>query len=70
MSLSTRDNSLRLAGTVALNMRQMSPQSKIRQRKGFVTATMVPDNFDYKTAKAIDEMYKFDKKTGEKNFKY
>jgi hypothetical protein len=27
---------------------------------------MVPDNFDYKTAKAIDEMYKFDKKTGEK----
>lgn len=26
----------------------------------------MPDNFDYKTAKAIDEMYKVSKKTGEK----
>jgi hypothetical protein len=64
--MSTKDRSLRLAGTIALNMRQMSPQSKIRERKGFVTATRVPDNFDYKNDKAIDEMYKVTKKTGEK----
>jgi hypothetical protein len=44
----------------------MSPQSKIRERKGFVTATRVPDNFAYKNKKAIDEMYKVDKKAGSK----
>lgn len=51
---------------MALNMRQMSPQSKLRQRKGFVTATMVPDNFALKNEKALDEMYKKDPKTKEK----
>ena len=32
-----------LAGTMTLNQRQKSPQTKIRERNGFVTATMVPD---------------------------
>lgn len=66
MSMSQKDRSIRLAGTMALNMRQMSPQSKLRQRKGFVTATMVPDNFALKNEKALDEMYKKDPKTKEK----
>lgn len=44
----------------------MSPQSKLRERKGFVTATRVPDNFDLKKEKALDEMYKKDMKTKEK----
>lgn len=44
----------------------MSPQSKLRERKGFVTATKVPDNFDLKNEKALDEMYKRDAKTKSK----
>lgn len=40
---------------MALNKRQMSPQSKIRQRKGFVTATRVPDCFERKASLALTE---------------
>ena len=50
LNLSKKDSSssLRLAGTMSLRARQYSPQSKIRQRKGFVTATKVPDCFNAK----------------------
>jgi hypothetical protein len=41
---------------MSLKKRITSPQTKIRERKGFVTATMVPDCFADKNRKAIDEM--------------
>ena len=37
---------------MALQTRKMSPQSKIRERNGFVTATRVPDCFEDKAALA------------------
>ena len=43
LNLSTKKKSLMLAGTMTLNQRQKSPQTRIRERNGFVTATMVPD---------------------------
>jgi len=49
---------------MALKQRVISPQSKIRERKGFVTATMVPDVFADKNRKAIDEKNTINKKTG------
>lgn len=67
MNMSNRGNkkSLQLAGTMSLKKRVISPQSKIRERKGFVTATMVPDVFADKNRKAIDEKNTKDKKTGQ-----
>jgi argonaute-like protein implicated in RNA metabolism and viral defense len=45
----------------------MSPQSKIRETKGFVTATRVPDVFEDKSRGAKVFYNKFDKKTGKIN---
>jgi hypothetical protein len=66
MSLTNKDRErkFQLAGTMALKNRAISPQSKIRERKGFVTATMVPDVFADKNRKVIDEKNRVDKATG------
>jgi hypothetical protein len=64
MSNKTSNRTLQLAGTMSLKSRVKSPQSRIRERKGFVTATMVPDVFADKNRKAIDEKNTVDKKTG------
>lgn len=43
---------LQLAATMSLMKRKKSPESKIRERKGFVTAARVPDVFEDKSKKA------------------
>ena len=61
-----RKHSLQLAATIALKNRKMSPQSKIRQRKGFVTATRVPDVIEDKLGLAKSNWTVRDKKTGQR----
>ena len=56
-------SSLKLAGTMALKAREKSPQTKIRERNGFVTATRVPDCFEDKLASAKALNNKYDKKS-------
>ena len=67
MSLTNKDkrNSLQLAATMALQNRKKSPQSKIRDRQGFVTATRVPDVFEDKQRLAKAHWSKLNKKTGQ-----
>ena len=48
---------------MSLRSRKMSPQSKIRERNGFVTSKVVPDCFEAKKSKALDDMHAFDLKT-------
>ena len=66
MSLTNKEgrSNLQLAGTMALGARKLSPQSKIRQRNGFVTATRVPDVFEDKSRLAKGAFNKLNKKTG------
>ena len=64
MSNRSGKRALILAGTMSLNSRQKSPQTKIRERNGFVTATMVPNVFDDKARLADNIMNEVDKKTG------
>lgn len=49
---------------MALKTRKLSPESKIRQRKGFVTATRVPDCFEDKSSLAKSLLTKKDRATG------
>ena len=66
MNLTKKDSSLRLAGTMALRDRLIAPQEQIKARKGFVTATKVPDCFNAKmTTEKFNNNY-VDKKTGQK----
>ena len=44
---------------MSLNKREFSPESKLRQRHGFVSATVVPDCFAEKNKTAIDNKYSF-----------
>ena len=53
-----------LAATMSLKTRKMSPQSKIRERKGFVTASRVPDCFEDKANLAKSLLMKKDRATG------
>lgn len=55
---------LQLAATMALSKRTASPQSRIRERAGFVTATRVPDVFADKCKKGVDDMTVYSKKHG------
>lgn len=48
-----------LAGTMLLQKREFSPESKIRQRVGFVNAPVVPDCFAEKNKTAIDNKFSF-----------
>jgi len=61
-----RRDKLQLAGTLTLLKREKSPQTKIRERKGFVTAMTVPDVFADKVKIAEDTLNRIDRKTGVK----
>jgi len=43
---------------MSLSKRSMSPLSKLRQTRGFVTLKTVPDNFEVKNAQAKKEYKK------------
>lgn len=57
-----------LAGTMMLNKRTVSPQTKIKERNGFLAGQRMPDTFQAKKEHAIDKLYGFDlrSKTKEK----
>lgn len=64
LNLSNRRKSeLILCTTMALKNRKASPQSKIKERHGFVTAAKVPDCMDEKKRIAYDQMLGFNLKT-------
>ena len=64
-SIAGRDRSkMLLAGTLALQRRVASPEERIKQRMGFVTAARVPDVFEDKKARAISHYNQIDPKTG------
>jgi len=68
-----KPSQLQLAGTMALRAREKSPATKIRERKGFVTATVVPDCFEMRNRTAYDNMHNFNLKTKKyekKNLEY
>ena len=52
---------LRLAGTMSLRNRSVSPQTRIRERNGFVTAQTVPDCLEEKKRVAFDNRCGWDK---------
>lgn len=53
--MSSRERTLRLAGTAALSERKFSPFEKLRQTRGIVTSKRVPDNFEVKNSLAQTE---------------
>lgn len=59
LALSKPRNSLSLAGTMSLQKREHSPESKMRQRHGFVSAAVVPDCFAEKNRTAVDNKYSY-----------
>ena len=64
ISLSKRRKSeIILCATMALKNRVASPQTKIKERHGFVTAAKVPDCTDEKKRIAYDQMLGFNLKT-------
>ena len=54
-TIAGRERNLQLAGTMALQKRAMSPESKLRQTRGFVTKKRLEDNFEVKNALAQKE---------------
>ena len=64
--LSQPKSQLQLAGKMSLQKREFSPESKLRQRNGFVSAATVPDCFEEKKRTAIDNKYSFNTHTKKK----
>jgi len=61
-ALTSRNKSqLMLAATLSLSKRTISPQTKIRQRNGFVTSLTVPDCTEAKKETAFDNRCGYDK---------
>lgn len=54
-SISGKDRTLQLAGTMALKTRKMSPISKLRETRGIVTIKRVPDVTESKIALSQNE---------------
>lgn len=50
--LAGKDRTLMLAGTQALNKREMSPHSKLRQTRGIATTKRVADNYEVRNSLA------------------
>lgn len=66
LNLSRKRGSLSLAGTMSLQKREHSPESKIRMRNGFVNTVVMPDCFHEKVRTAIDNKYAFNTTTRKK----
>lgn len=56
---------LKLAGTMSLKTRTISPQSRIKERNGFVTVPRVPLVNDDKKKEAKKKLNKWNKESGQ-----